>query len=190
MACTTPEDVQVICPVDRETLRRLRTGGGWRRTCVWRERRWPNFIIWRWAGPAQAGWTPCPRKAPHLLLPRRRRRRPLTLMSPPRAGVPKAPLAPAAVPGRSRLPAVQRNGAARSRPAAVPRRAPAAPPNAQASRPSAPDGNPPARAPGSLPVLVAASLPVRAPDALPPRSGPRRVVGAAVSRAAPGPRRS
>ena len=36
---------------------RLYTGGGWRRTCAGRERRWPSFIIWRWAGRAQDGWT-------------------------------------------------------------------------------------------------------------------------------------
>ena len=35
---------------------RLYTGGGWRRTCAGRERRWPSFIIWRWAGRALDGW--------------------------------------------------------------------------------------------------------------------------------------
>jgi hypothetical protein len=35
---------------------RLDTGGGWRRTCAGRERRWPSFIIWRWAGRALDGW--------------------------------------------------------------------------------------------------------------------------------------
>jgi hypothetical protein len=52
-----------------EAPHRLKTGGGWRRTCVWRERRWPNFILWRWAGPAQGGWTHCPRNPPSLPLP-------------------------------------------------------------------------------------------------------------------------
>ena len=35
------------------------TGGGWRRTRVRRKLRWPNFIIWRWAGRALGGWIPC-----------------------------------------------------------------------------------------------------------------------------------
>jgi hypothetical protein len=38
---------------------RLYTGGGWRRTCAGRERRWPSFIIWRWAGRALDGWIRC-----------------------------------------------------------------------------------------------------------------------------------
>jgi hypothetical protein len=42
-----------------EALPRLETVGGWRRTCVRRKRRWPSFIIWRWAGPALDGWIRC-----------------------------------------------------------------------------------------------------------------------------------
>lgn len=30
---------------------------------VRRKRRWPNFIIWRWAGRALGGWIPCLRRA-------------------------------------------------------------------------------------------------------------------------------
>ena len=33
-ACRSPEDVQVICPVHRQALARLATGGGWRRTAM------------------------------------------------------------------------------------------------------------------------------------------------------------
>ena len=42
-----------------EAQPRLETVGGWRRTCVRRKRRWPSFIIWRWAGPALDGWIRC-----------------------------------------------------------------------------------------------------------------------------------
>jgi hypothetical protein len=58
--------------IHREAPQRLDTGGGWRRTRVRRERRWPSFIIWRWAGPARDGWTRCRWRAPPLLLPPRR----------------------------------------------------------------------------------------------------------------------
>jgi hypothetical protein len=184
MACTTPDDVQVICPVHQETPRRLKTGGGWRRTCVWRERRWPNFIIWRWAGPDQDGWIPCPRKAPRLLLPRPRRH-PLPSMSPLRLDVPRGPAAPAARPVRS-LPAGQRNGGAKSRPAVVLRRLPAEP-----KRPSGADAGRPARAPVNPPVQAAGNQPVARAPVLPRGSGPRRVAaGGGANPTAPGPRRS
>ena len=51
---------------------RLETGGGWRRTRVRRERRWPSFTLWRWAGPALDGWIRCRWRARPLLLPPRR----------------------------------------------------------------------------------------------------------------------
>ena len=70
MACTSPEYVQVICPTSPGGACAPRTGGGWRRTRVWRERRWPNFIIWRWAGRALGGWIPCLRRAPRQPLRR------------------------------------------------------------------------------------------------------------------------
>src|SRR4029453_12104317 len=54
----------------RKAPERPETGGGWRRTRVRRKRRWPNFIIWRWAGRALGGWIPCLRRA-LLPLPRR-----------------------------------------------------------------------------------------------------------------------
>jgi hypothetical protein len=190
MACTTPEDVQVICPDYRETPRRLGTGGGWRRTCVWRERRWPNFIIWRWAGPGRVGWTHCPRKeSPRLLLPRRRRR-PLPSMSPHPVDVLKGPAAPLAVPARSRLLAVQRNAEAKSRPAGVPRRAPVNLPN-EPREPSGAAGALPARAPGNPPVHAAGNpQAARVPVVLPLGSGPRRAAAGAVNPVAPAPRRS
>src|SRR5918992_1477933 len=118
-----------------ETLRRLETGGGWRRTCVWRERRWPSFIIWRWAGPAQGGWIHCPRKAPRLLLPRRHRH-PSISMSLRRAGVRPAPHG--LRPGGSRP--GRRSGEPRSRLARAPgvRPAPAAASPVRARAPAGP----------------------------------------------------
>jgi hypothetical protein len=54
----------------RKAPERPETGGGWRRTRVRRKRRWPNFIIWRWAGRALGGWIPCLRRAPRQPLRR------------------------------------------------------------------------------------------------------------------------
>jgi len=70
---------------------RLQTGGGWRRTCVRRERRWPSFIIWRWAGPALDGWIRCRWRAPPLVLPPRLRRHSAILRSPRPAVLPRPP---------------------------------------------------------------------------------------------------
>lgn len=44
---------------------------------VRRKLRWPNFIIWRWAGRALGGWIPCLRRALRL----HRAPRPLTSVS-------------------------------------------------------------------------------------------------------------
>jgi hypothetical protein len=105
---------------------RLETGGGWRRTRVRRERRWPSFIIWRWAGPALDGWTPCPWRAHPLLLPPQRRRHTVISMSrrPANPGL----LAHAVVPARRR-PNGRRSEPARSRLARAPRRALVDPPD-------------------------------------------------------------
>ena len=115
------------------------TGGGWRRTCAWRERRWPSFIIWRWGGPDPAGWTRCPWRALALLLPPRRPTAALT--SPPRASL-KGP-GRAGRPPRSR--ARRRQEREEDRPnarlervharAAVPPVGPAGPPNVRPGRP-------------------------------------------------------
>ncbi len=174
---------------------RLETGGGWRRTCVWRERRWPNFIIWRWAGPAQDGWTLCPRKEPLLHLPRRRRRRSISMSPLPDGG--RAPAAPGgAGPGRSQLLA-RPSGAARSPLGKAPRRVRAGrPSDPAAGRPSGAAAAPPARAPAARPGRAAGSLPGRAQPArvgaAPPHgAGQRRAEAAAgVSPAATGRRRS
>ena len=64
-------------------LARHDTGGGWRRTCAGRERRWPSFIIWRWAGRALVGWIHCRWKTP-LLHPPPRLRRPMATPTSPR----------------------------------------------------------------------------------------------------------
>jgi hypothetical protein len=49
--------------------RLAQTGGGWRRTCFGRGRRWQNFITWKWAGPAPAGWIRCRWRTPLRLPP-------------------------------------------------------------------------------------------------------------------------
>jgi hypothetical protein len=154
---------------------RLETGGGWRRTCLWRERRWPSFIIWRWAGPAQGGWIHCPRNPPLLLLPRRHRH-PSTSMSLRRHGEARARAPHEPRPGGSR-PAGRRSGRARSLLAKAPKRAPAEPPGKGPNRPSGEPRSRLARVPGVRPARAAAG-PARG-RALggPPRaSGPRREV--------------
>jgi hypothetical protein len=74
---------------------RLETGGGWRRTRVRRERRWPSFTLWRWAGPALDGWIRCrwrarpllpPHRRPHPMAPLRSQRRAAGQAQPGRAG--------------------------------------------------------------------------------------------------------
>jgi hypothetical protein len=60
---------------------RLSTGGGWRRTCVGRERRWPSFTTWRWAGRALDGWIRCRWIIPLLQRPRPQNRCSMTVTS-------------------------------------------------------------------------------------------------------------
>lgn len=166
MPCTSFEDVHVICLVSGGRGS-ASTGGGWRRTCAWRERRWPSFISWRWVGPAQAGWIRCRWRTPPLRLPPPDLHPSMTSMSPPR-------LAP-----------VQPRG--RRAPGRVPRRA------VPASRPSAPSEprSQRERAPGRRPSEAAGrrlgNQPVRVPGSPPKRargSGPRRAAGGADGRLA------
>jgi hypothetical protein len=169
----------------------------------WRERRWPSFIIWRWAGPAQVGWTPCPQRVLLLLLLPHRPRHRSILKSRPRVEGPVGRAGhrvagPAASPRSGR----PRAAAAGSRPAKGPRRARVGPPRSRASRPSGAAAARPARAPVSRLVreagsplaaraLAARALDARALDARPRGSGPRRGAAAgAVSPAGPGRRRS
>jgi len=168
----------------RKAPERPETGGGWRRTRVRRKRRWPNFIIWRWAGRALGGWILCLRRAPPLLLPRRHRP-PLTLTNPlPADGVRRAWVAvrrgvpgPAQEPGRARkLPNRQPREAGKKPPAREPRRAPAvrlsAAPNPPRRVAAARLGR--ARA-NHRPGPGAASQPAaRARAGRPPASAPRR----------------
>jgi len=202
MACTSHQDVQVISGSSGGAWR-LETGGGWRRTCVWRERRWLNFIIWRWAGPAQDGWTPCLRKAPSPLP--RHPRHPSTSQSPPeaaatlpgpvaaggplvarpgrppaRAGGPLArPAGPPSVrPERPRAKGVARHGSRRGRPSALLVSRPARPSAPLASlpgRPGAQLASPPVRPSVRLARAPArAGDPVGASDPPPARPGLRR----------------
>jgi hypothetical protein len=120
-ACTSPEDVQVICLIHRRRVRASKPAAGGAALCVRRERRWPSFIIWRWAGPALDGWIHCPWRAPPLLLPPRRRRHTATLKSCRRRG--RDPAAPGEDPARRR-PRDRLNGPA----GRAPRRAAASPP--------------------------------------------------------------
>jgi hypothetical protein len=183
VACTSLPDVQVIRRLPGGALR-LETGGGWRRTCAWRERRWPNFIIWRWAGPAQGGWTPCPRKEPLLHLPRRRRRRSISMSPRPNGGRARAARGGAG-PGRSHLLA-RPSGAARSPPGKVLGKAPR---RVRAGRPSEPAAGRPNGAAARAPAERA--QPARAGPAPPHGAGQRRAEAAGgVSPAATGPRRN
>ena len=119
-----------------------------------RERRWPSFIIWRWAGPAQDGWTHSPQRVTLLLLiPRHRPRHPSTLKSLLRAEgrVRRAALGPVA-PGKSRprRPAGSRLAKPPSQPGGRPGRPPARdgrprvrlvrPPSARPASPVGPPG--------------------------------------------------
>jgi hypothetical protein len=138
----------------------LETGGGWRRTCVWRERRWPNFILWRWAGPAQGGWTHCPRNPPRLPLPHPQRRSisksrlpAVGLVARPPGRLVAPPVKPPGQPGvrRARLPA--KVGRPLARPVGPPSARPASPvgpPDAPLVRPPARVVGPPVKGPGQL----------------------------------------
>jgi hypothetical protein len=164
----------------RKALERPETGGGWRRTRVRRKRRWPNFIIWRWAGRALGGWIHCLRRAPPLL---RRHRRPLTSanpqpggVSPVWVGVPRQ-AAGAQGPGRARKQPSRQPSEAGEKPLArEPRRAPAARLSAAPNLPRRVVGarhgrahanHRPGRAAGSQPAA-------RARVGRPPASAPRR----------------
>jgi hypothetical protein len=97
---------------------------------VRRKRRWPNFIIWRWAGRALGGWTPCLRRA---LLPHRH---PVHSISRnPHPGNQRLPTGLAANPPRDPAPGAQ-NGQPRN------------PSGRQVDRPDVRPGRPPAKAAG------------------------------------------
>jgi hypothetical protein len=160
----------------------------------WRERRWPSFIIWRWAGPAQVGWTHCPQRELLLLLlllPRRPRH-PSILMSLRQAPGRAVRAGHGVVGPEGSPPSGRPRAAAGSRRAKAPRRAPGGRLRSRADRPSAAAAAPPGRAPGSHRVRAAGSLlDARAPDARLRASGPRRGGAAGgVSPAGPGRRRS
>ena len=162
---------------------RLKTGGGWRRTRVREERRWPSFISWRWAGPGLDGWIRCPWRVPLLQLPPPRLRHSAIMPSRRPLG-----LLPAKGPAPAkRQPSAQPSAPVRSQPGRGPGRALANPP-----REPNPPGKGPGRAPGSRPANQPRG---RVLAVLPPGSGPRRVaVGGGRlspgSPAGPGPRRS
>jgi hypothetical protein len=189
------------------------TGGGWRRTCVWRERRWPNFIIWRWAGPARGGWIHCLQRAPPPQRPAHPH--PLTSTNPlPRGD--RVEANPAAVPGAgARLGKSLADGRpraqARSQLGKGPRRAlasllsvaPSRPNGAVVNprrrvgvaRPGRAHANPHGRVAGSR--LAGSRLAGRVPVGPLRAKAPRRAVAAGDGRpltlcdpAAPGPRRS
>jgi hypothetical protein len=170
---------------------RLETGGGWRRTRVRRKRRWPSFIIWKWAGPAQGGWTHCPQKEPLLLRPLHHRRR-LTSKSPPLADVRKTPPARKEEQERSH-PLALRSGEAERRLVKPRRKGAGGPPPRRPGKP--PSGEAVARlerAPGSRLVPGVASRRAARPQVAPPRaSGPRRAAAAGgANPIAPGLRRN
>ncbi len=173
---------------------------------TWRDRRWPSFIIWRWAGRAQVGWTPCPQRVvlllPLLLL--RRPHPPSILMSrPPAEGLVEragrgAVGHEAAGPGGNQ-PSGRPKAAAASRLARAPRKAPAGRPRSRANHRSVVAAARHGRAPGSPPAQAAESplapavgspLDGRAPAGRPRGSEPRRGVAADASRAGPGRQRS
>ena len=160
---------------------------------TWRKRRWPSFIIWRWGGRAQVGWTPCPQRVllPLLLLLPRRPRHPSILKSlPPAEGRVGRAGRGVVGPGESR-PSGRPRAAAGSPRAKAPRRAPAGRPRSRASRPNAAAAARHGRAPVSRPAQAGSPLVGRAPDARLRGSEPRRAGAAGgVSRAGPGRRRS
>jgi hypothetical protein len=182
-ACTSNEDVQVICPSDRRAHPRLETGGGLRRTWVGRELTWRTFIIWRWAGPALAGWTRCRWKARQRPLPPRRLR-PMTISVSLRPGA--AVLHPGDQPRnrvgshppvvRPRRPLARAPG---NQPSALPRRVAGPPPESGAgvrlARVPAGAAPPGKRAPGGRPPGR------RAPGGRPLGRAQRRDAGAAAA---------
>ena len=156
----------------------------------WRKRRWPSFIIWRWAGPAQVGWTHCPQRVLLLLLLLLQRRppHPSPLMSLPPAEAPVERAGPGVGGPEGSRPSDRPRRAAGSRPVKAPRRAPAGRPRSRANPPSAAAARL-GRAPVSPPAQAAGSpLDARAPNARLRGSGPRRAGG--VSPVGPGRRRS
>jgi pyruvate/2-oxoglutarate dehydrogenase complex dihydrolipoamide acyltransferase (E2) component len=95
---------------------------------VRRKRRWPNFIIWRWAGRALGGWIPCLRRA---LLPHRPPAR--SISRNPHPGNQRLPTGLAVKPPRDLAPGAQ-NGQPKN------------PSGRQADRPDVRPGRPPAKA--------------------------------------------
>jgi hypothetical protein len=149
------------------------TGGGWRRTCAWRERRWPSFIIWRWGGPDPAGWTRCPWRAHALLLPPRRRPT-AALTSPPRASLQGPGRAGRLPRGRARRQRERQEDRPNARLERVPARA--------AVRPERPDGPPNVRPDGPPNVPLG-----RAPERV--AGQPGRLAGLPSARLARAPER-
>ena len=145
---------------------RLETGGGWRRTCVGRELRWPSFTTWRWDGPALAGWIRCQRRTRQPPLQPRRRLHTTSKTHPPRAAGPL-----------SRVASRPRNRPG-NRAAAQPRsplrgRAPRNPPKRPLRRaPESPPASPPRRAGG---VRLERARGKRARGDLRPGRAPKRV---------------
>ncbi len=176
----------MLYTVSREARLRLETVGGWRRTCVRRKRRWPSFILWRWAGPALDGWIRCRWRTPLLRRPLPHPHRTATITSlrpvpgrPVRRERPPRNRPPESRPGNpARNPARRRQGGA-------PRRAPRRPPGDP--RPRRPPrnrlANRPRRASGGHP--SAGNQPGRARPGQGPGSGQRRVAGGASLRLAP-----
>jgi hypothetical protein len=144
--CTSVDEVQVICQIHRLARARLETGGGWRRTCVGRERRWPSFIIWRWAGRALDGWIRCRWRTPlPQLPPPRRRHSPITKN---RRNAPGLPVREERRPRRLALKGRPRNPARELGRRAPRRRHEGLPPGRV---PRSQRRSPPGRAPGGVP---------------------------------------
>jgi hypothetical protein len=179
MPCTSVHEVQLICLTHRQARARLETGGGWRRTCVRRERRWPSFIIWRWAGRALGGWIRCRWRTSLLqLLPPPRQYSTTVTSRPIVAGLParvkRRPRSPA--PGNR--PRSRAGEGPRSPPGRAPRRRHGEPPPEK--RPSGRDGN---RQRGA-PALPGAGNPPRKARQSPLRAGGQRRAGGARLRSA------
>jgi hypothetical protein len=162
MPCRSLEYVHVICLFHWQARARLETGGGWRRTRVRRERRWPSFIIWRWVGPALAGWIRCRWRIPPLRLPPREPHLTTNSLS---LQLLLGPLPLGESVRRRRPPGRQLRGERRRLPGKAPGRQP---------------GVGPGRALGNRPRRAR----VRAPSAAdrPPGNVPRRVAGVAKHR--------
>jgi hypothetical protein len=99
-----------------------------------RERRWPSFIIWRWAGPALGGWTRCRWRIRRVRVPHRHL--PTTTSASPQGE------AAADQPARGRRPPESRpaqQNPRKNRPGAAPRRQRSAEPRrAPENRPRSP----------------------------------------------------